>query len=462
MRITFYGAAGEVTGSMHYLETGGKRILLDCGMFQGRREDARKKNEHFPLTPADIDAIVVSHAHIDHIGRLPILRKLGYRGPIYCTPATRDLSAIMLADAGFIQEKDWEFLMKRGRDHLAAPLYTAADGKAVPETMVTVPYDHPIDIFPGIRLTYGDAGHILGSASVVLEIDTPGKPTRLVFSGDIGRTGLPIIRDPHPPASDTPADVLIIESTYANRVHESVAEAQDLLAKYVNLVAQRGGKIFIPAFAVGRVQEVIYELHGLADGRKIPQVPIYVDSPLAVNATDIFRLHPELFDKGEALIKLTDKLFEFPLVHYVRSVEESKALNGLRGPMIIVAASGMAESGRILHHLRNGLGDHRNMVLEVGFQASNTLGDRLRAGVRDVKIYGEPVHVKAEVALIGGYSAHADRPELKAWTEGLGAKPKRAFAVHGEGDRLTGMAGLLKEAGIPQVDIPQLGQSFEL
>lgn len=462
MRLTFYGAAGEVTGSMHYLEIGGKKILMDCGLFQGRREEARKKNEHFPLTPADIDVIVLSHAHIDHAGRLPILHKLGYKGPIYCTPATRDLSAIMLADAGFIQEKDWQFLVKRGKNQLAEPLYTAADGSAVPETMITVPYDTPTDILPGVRLSFVDAGHILGSASVVLELDTPGKPTRLVFSGDIGRTGLPIIRDPKPPVSDAAADVLIIESTYANRVHESVAEAQTLLAKWVNTVAQRGGKIFIPAFAVGRVQELIYELHGLADAKQIPQVPIYVDSPLAVNATDIFKLHPETFDKSEALIQRTDKLFEFPLVHYVRSVDESKALNGLRGPAVIVAASGMVESGRILHHLRNGLGDHRNLVLMVGFQASYTLGERLRSGAKEVKIFGEPVDVRAEVALIGGYSAHADRPGLKAWTEGLGQKPRRAFLVHGESDRLTGMAGLLNEVGIPQVDIPALGQSFDL
>ena len=462
MRLTFYGAAGEVTGSMHYLEVGGKRVLMDCGLFQGRREEARRKNEQFPLQPADIDAVVLSHAHIDHCGRLPILHKLGYRGPIYCTPATRDLSAIMLSDAGFIQEKDWQFLHKRGQTDLAEPLYTAADGEAVPETMITVPYETPTDVVPGVRVTYVDAGHILGSASVVLEIDTPGRPTRLVFSGDIGRTGLPIIRDPKPPASDTPADVLIIESTYANRVHESVGEAQDLLQKYVNAVAQRGGKIFIPAFAVGRVQEIIYELHGLADAKKIPQIPIYVDSPLAVNATDVFRKHPELFDRSEAMIQHTDKLFEFPLVHYVRSVDESKKLNELRGPAIIVAASGMAESGRILHHLRNGIGDHRNLVLLVGFQASHTMGERLRSGASEVRIYGEPVRVRAEVQMIAGYSAHADRPELKAWTEGLRARPRRAFPVHGEPDRLTGMAGLLTDLGVTNVAVPALGQSFEL
>lgn len=462
MKLTFHGAAGEVTGSMHLLETGGRRILLDCGLFQGRREEARGKNASFPLAPADVDAIVLSHAHIDHAGRLPILRKLGYRGPIYCTSATKDLCAIMLADAGFIQEKDWQFLHKRGKAAGAEPLYTAEDGAAVPETMIGVPYDRVTEILPGVALTFTDAGHILGSASVVLDIATPGKPTRFVFSGDIGRTGLPIIRDPRAPASDQPADVLVIESTYANRVHESVAEAQELLAGWVNKVAKRGGKIFIPAFAVGRVQELIYELHGLERAGLIPDVPIYVDSPLAVNATDIFRLHPEAFDKTEQLIRMTDDLFHFKLVTYVRSVDESKRLNQLRGPAIIIAASGMAESGRILHHLRNGLPDHRNLVLMVGFQASYTLGNRIRSGEKVVKIYGEEVAVNAEVALIGGYSAHADRPELQAWVERLGPRPRRAFVVHGEGDRLTGMAALLKDAGIPEVGIPSLGQSFEL
>jgi len=462
VRLTFFGAAGEVTGSMHLLETAGKRILLDCGMFQGRREESRKKNENFPLAPADVDAIVLSHAHIDHAGRLPILRKRGYRGPIYCTSATKDLCAIMLADAGFIQEKDWQFLNKRHRNSLPEPLYTAEDGAAVPETMIGVPYEHATEIFPGIALTFYDAGHILGSASVVLDIATPGRPTRFVFSGDIGRTGLPIIRDPKPPASDQPADVLIIESTYANRVHESVAQAQELLAGWVNKVSKRGGKIFIPAFAVGRAQELIYELHGLERADLIPDVPIYVDSPLAVNATDIFRLHPEAFDKTEQLIRMTDDLFHFKLVSYVRKVEESKRLNERRGPAVIIAASGMAESGRILHHLRNGLDDHRNLVLMVGFQASHTLGERLRSGASEVKIFGEEVKVRAQVALISGYSAHADRPELLAWTNGLGPKPRRAFVVHGEQDRLEGMASLLREAGVSDVAIPTLGQAFEL
>lgn len=460
MRLTFWGAAGEVTGSMHLVEVGGKRILLDCGLFQGRREEARKKNQHFPLAASDIDVVVLSHAHIDHAGRLPILRKIGYTGPIFCTPATRDLSSIMLPDAGFIQEKDFEFLHKRGYDGLAEPLYTAADATAVPEHMIAVPYDRPLDIVSGVRLTFSDAGHILGSASIVLDIDAPGGRRRLAFSGDIGRWGLPIIRDPQPPAGE--ADVLIVESTYANKTHESVEGAQGLLAKYVGTVARRGGKIFIPSFAVGRTQEIVYELHGLERDGKIRALPIYIDSPLAVNATDVFRLHPEAFDRGERLIQDTDRLFDFKLVKYVRSVEESKALNAIRGPAIIIAASGMAESGRILHHLKNGLGDHKNLVLFVGFQASYTLGHRLQSGEREVKIYGDIVPVRAEVATIGGYSAHGDRTELRRWVEGLGPRPKRAFVVHGESEQLQAMAGILRDLGVSDVNAPTLGQSFDL
>lgn len=460
MRITFWGAAGEVTGSMHVLEAAGKRVLLDCGLFQGRRAEAHEKNARFPLRAADVDAVVLSHAHIDHAGRLPLLVKLGYAGPIYCTPATRDLSSVMLPDAGFIQEKDFEFLAKRGRQSVGEPLYTAADAAAVADHMVSVPYDRALDLAPGIRLTFVEAGHILGSASVVLEIDDLGARRRLVFSGDVGRTGLPIIRDPHPPAGRT--DVLIVESTYANRSHGTVSDAQERLADCVSRVAKRGGKILIPSFAVGRTQELLYELHGLVRDGTIPKIPIYVDSPLAVNATDVFRLHPEAFDRTERLVRESDELFRFPLVKYVRSVEESKALNALHGPAVIIAASGMAESGRILHHLLNGIGDHRNLVLFVGFQASYTLGHRLQQGERRVRIFGEEVDVRAEVSSIDGYSAHADRGELQQWVQGLGEPPRIAFAVHGEAEQTEAMAGLLRDARAGDVRIPSLGQTFDL
>ena len=460
MRLTCWGAAGEVTGSMHLLEIGPKRILLDCGLFQGRREEARKKNENFPLDVHDIDVVVLSHAHIDHTGRLPLLIKLGYAGPIFCTSATRDLASVMLPDSGFIQEKDFEFLKKRGHNGgLAEPLYTARDATRVVDHMVSLPYERALEVTPGVQLTYTDAGHMLGSASVVLDIEAAGAKRRLVFSGDIGRWGLPIIRDPKPPQG--PADVLIVESTYANKVHESPVEAQGMLAGFVNKLAKRGGKIFIPAFAIERAQELIYELHSLVRDDAIPKIPIYVDSPLAVNATDVFRLHPEAFDLSERLVRETDDLFRFPMVKYVRSVEESKALNGIRGPAIIIAASGMAESGRILHHLRNGVGDHRN-------SSSSWASRPLHAGppppgrCREVRIFGEMVPVRAEVATIGGYSGHADRNELRQWVTGPRARAqarvrgaRRDRAVAGDG-RIAPWPR--REAG----GCPALGQTFDL
>jgi metallo-beta-lactamase family protein len=458
-KVTFHGAAGEVTGSCHLLEIGGKKILLDCGLFQGRREEAKQKNTDFPPGVEKVDAVILSHAHIDHAGRLPLLVRRGYRGPIYCTPATRDLSVIMLADAGHIQESDAQFLQRRG-DAAAQPLYTMADAVRVNQQTICVPYDRPYDLFPGIRFAFTDAGHILGSASVVIEVDAPGGMRRIVFSADIGRSGLPIIRDPDPPEGAA-TDMLIVESTYAGQIHESVEEAQQMLADHVNEVAKRGGKIYIPAFALGRTQEIVYELHGLALAKKIPTIPIYIDSPLAVNATDIFKLHPEILDNSEQLVADVPEIFQFGMVKYVRSVEESKALNSLHGPAIIISASGMAESGRIRHHLINGLPDHRNLVLLVGFMASYTLGARLRQGATDVRILGQDVPVRAEVAVIGGYSAHGDSNDLRDWVKGLGPTPKRAFVVHGE-KGLTAMAEILKGLGVSDVTIPSLHQSFDI
>ncbi len=457
-KITFHGAAGEVTGSMHLLEVGGKRILLDCGLFQGKRAEARQKNTDFPIDCAKVDAVILSHAHIDHCGRLPLLIAKGYKGPIYCTPATRDITAIMLADAGHIQESDAQFLQRRGQAD-AVPLYTIADAIHVNQQAITVPYDRPFDLYPGIRFTFTDAGHILGSASVNIDVSVGGAQRRIVFSGDIGRAGLPIIRDPRPLPGAAP-DILIIESTYAGRVHESVEEAQQMLADRVNEVAKRGGKIYIPAFALGRTQEIVYELHGLALAKKIPTLPIYVDSPLAVSATDIFKLHPEILDESEQLIAVDQAPFDFGLVKYVRTVDESKALNQTHGPAIIISASGMAESGRIRHHLINGLPDAKNMCLLVGFQASYTLGEQLRQGAKEVRILGQMVPVRAEVQVIAGYSAHGDRNDLGAWVKGLGPTPKRGFVVHGEAG-LQAMAAILKDMGVPDINIPALHQSFD-
>jgi metallo-beta-lactamase family protein len=458
-KLTFWGAAGQVTGSMHLLETAGARVLLDAGLFQGRRAEAAALNANLPFDPRRIDAIVVSHAHIDHIGRLPLLVRNGYHGPIYATPATRDLCAVMLPDAAHVQESDAAFLARHGKKNAAEPLYNMADAIAVQDLIVGLPYHRIHYLRKNLAFEYTEAGHILGSASVDLRLSEGGNH-RLVFSGDIGRSGLPIIKDPEPPTG--PIDTLIVEGTYGDRDHESTATSADRLTEIVRRVAGRGGKILIPAFALGRVQELVYGLHQLSLAGKIPALRIYVDSPLAVDATTVFRMHPEVFDRREQLILNTDRIFDFPMLQYVKSVEDSKKLNTLTGPAIIIAASGMAESGRILHHLANHIGDSRNCVLFVGFQAEHTLGRRLQDGAREVKIFGEPRPVRAEVESLSGYSAHADRTELKAWVKALGGPVKRAFVVHAEAGPAAAMAQILKDEGVRQVVIPQMGESYEL
>jgi metallo-beta-lactamase family protein len=460
LRLSFHGAAGQVTGSMFLLEAAGARILLDAGLFQGRRNEARKLNAELPFDARRIDMVVVSHAHIDHTGRLPLLVKNGFHGPVYCTPATRDLSAVMLPDAAHIQEKDAEFLRRQGRGGPdSEPLYSLADAAEVQDLMVGLPYRRPLHLRKMLTAEFTDAGHILGSATVDLRC-SEGAPQRIVFSGDIGRSGLPIIRDPQPPSG--PIDTLIVEATYADRDHESVAEAEKRLGEVVRTVAARGGKVLIPAFAVGRVQEVVYALHQLWRRGEMPEIPIYVDSPLAVSATEVFRLHPDVFDHREQLIGKGFSPFDFPLVRYVRDVADSKKLNSLNGPAVYIAASGMAESGRILHHLANHIGDHRNCVLFVGFQAAHTLGRRIQEQQATVKIFGEMHERRAEVVSIDGYSAHADRNELRAWVRRLGGPIKRAFVVHGEAPALGAMANLLREEGVREVHVPEQGDTYTL
>ncbi len=459
-RLTFWGAAGQVTGSMHLLEAAGARILLDAGLFQGRRVEAHSLNRQLPFDARRVDAVVLSHAHIDHSGRLPLLVKEGFHGPIYATPATRDLSAVMLADSAHIQEKDYEFLRRRGAVGLESePLYSLRDAVAVQDLMVGVPYRRVFHVRKHLALDFLDAGHILGSATVDLRIAEGGNH-RLVFSGDIGRSGLPIVRNPEPPTG--PVDTLVVEATYADRQHESFDDAEARLGSAVRRTAARGGKVLIPAFAVGRAQELIYSLHRLFRGDQIPQVPIYVDSPLAIDITTVFRMHPEVFDRREKMIETTSELFDFPLLRYARDVSQSKALNSDHGPAVIIAASGMAESGRILHHLAHGIGDHRNLVLFVGFQAEHTLGRRIQSAPEKVQILGQEYDRRAEVETISGYSAHADAQELRAWVRRLGGPIRRAFVVHGESPALEAMAAALREEGVRDVVVPKHGESFDL
>jgi metallo-beta-lactamase family protein len=395
-------------------------------MFQGKRIDAEQKNRTLPVPIAEIDSVVLSHAHIDHSGRLPYLIAEGYTKTIWATAATRDLSAVMLADSAHIQEKDAEFLAKRKKD-FTPPLYGMRHAVRTMELMVAVPYNKPFDVVPGVRGSYVDAGHILGSASVILDCAEGDQTKRLVFSGDVGRSGLAIIRDPVPPQG---AHELILESTYGDRDHESVDGARARLAEVVRETAARGGRVLIPAFAVGRTQEIVYNLHSLVRENAIPAIPIYVDSPLAIDTTTVFEMHPETFDQSEDMVKKVKDLFEFPLIQYTRDVEESKALAFKHGPMIIIAASGMVEAGRILHHLLQGAGDPKNTILIVGFQAEHTLGRRIVERAPMLKIFGEEVPLRARVEVINGYSAHADRTELASWLDAVKAGSPQLSGVH--------------------------------
>jgi metallo-beta-lactamase family protein len=465
VQLEFAGAAREVTGSCHVLRVGGRTVLLDCGLFQGRRAAARAKNERLPVPIESIDAVVLSHAHIDHAGRLPYLASLGYRNSIWATPGTRDLCAVMLADAAHIQEKDADFLERHGRPH-AVPLYTMADAVRTQELMIGVPCRRWFDVVPGVRAQFTEAGHILGSASVVIEAREGDRFRRLVFSGDIGRSGLPIIRDPEPPAGG--AHVVLLESTYGNRDHESVDAARERLGRVVRETAARGGRVLIPAFALGRTQELVYDLHELHRAGQIPTIPIFIDSPLAADATTVFEMHPELFDRAESLVRATPALFDFPLVRYTRDVADSKALNSQPGPMVVIAASGMAESGRILHHLRFGASDPRNTILVVGFMAQHTLGRRIVERQPTLTVFGEEVRLAARVEVLHGYSAHADRTGLRGWLDAVrdggraeGRGDPRVHLVHGEPEAQDAFAAALAAAGY-RVDAPEPGDTRPL
>lgn len=435
MRLQFVGAAREVTGSAHLVHVLGRTILLDCGLFQGRRSEVGERNRRVPYAVDRIDAVVLSHAHIDHAGRLPFLVAEGYRGPIHATAATRDLCEVMLADSAHIQEKDADFL-RRHRKAAADPLYTLRDVSATLTQMRPHRYHDRFEVVPGVHARFTDAGHILGSASVALEWEEDGQRRRLGFSGDIGRAGLAIIRDPEPLED---LDWLLMESTYGNRDHASVAGARDALARVVRETVARGGRVLIPAFAVGRTQELLYDLHHLAHDGRIPRVPVVIDSPLAHEATEVFREHTREFDRSEPMVRAHDRdltqLFDFEQLRFTPAVEDSKAMMRSPGPMIVIAASGMAESGRILHHLAHSAGDPRTTILIVGFQAQHTLGRRIVERAPVIKVYGEEVPLRAQVEILNGYSAHADRGELRRWLDAVRGSSRRLtdlFLVHGE------------------------------
>jgi len=465
LTLTFHGAAQTVTGSQHLITINGRQILLDCGLFQGRRAESYQRNQQLPYDASQVDAMVLSHAHIDHSGNIPNLVKSGFDGNIYCTYATRDLCAIMLRDSAKIQEYDIEFLNKRRKSGEPAhePIYTTADAVNSLNHFVGLGYGRPLPILPGVSVTFYDAGHILGSAIVVLDIEDEAArhSARLVFSGDLGRPNRPILRDP---AFIDRADWLILESTYGNRQHGPQETLSKRLEQVVNETYRRGGKLIVPAFAVGRTQELVYTLHQLQEKRDIPgDLPIFLDSPLAIDATSIYRLHPDAYDDEVAQF-LSDTNsrdpFGFEMMRYTRTTAESKELNFLRTPAVIISASGMAEAGRILHHLRNNVEDPRNTILIVGWQAPNTLGRRLVERQPQLNILGEKFDLKAEVVTLNGFSAHADQGELLAWVGHLERPPRQTFLVHGELPAATALAAELTARDFPAVHIPILGQQF--
>lgn len=470
MKIQFHGAVRTVTGSQHLVTVNGYKILLDCGFYQGKRAESYERNLHLPFEAAEVDVLVLSHAHIDHSGNIPNLVKSGFRGDIICTYATRDLCTIMLRDSAKIQESDVEYVnKKRARQNLPPlqPIYGSADAVECMKYFVGIGYERAYRITPEITLTFYDAGHILGSAIVALDIvDRETKrDVRLVFSGDLGRPNRPILRDP---TFLQEADVLLIESTYGTRNHETTAESSDELEKIVNETYRQGGKLIVPAFAVGRTQELVYRLHHLIDDGKIPaNLSVFVDSPLAIDATSVYRLHPEAYDEEVAEFMLGsanhDDPFGFERMQYTRAVYQSKALNDLKEPAIIISASGMAEAGRILHHLKNNIEERRNTILIVGWQAPNTLGRRIMERQPTVRIFGDEYQLRAQVKSIQGFSAHADRGELLEWVSHFQRRPQHTFVVHGDEDISLAFAETLRqEADLPDVNVPFLGQVFTI
>jgi metallo-beta-lactamase family protein len=466
MKIQFLGAVRTVTGSMHLLTVNGSRILLDCGLFQGQRKESFERNRTLPFDARTIDALILSHAHIDHSGNIPSLVKNGFRGNIFTTPASRDLCAAMLRDAGHIQEQDALYVSKkraRKGQPPVEPLYTVDDAIASLGYFVGVGYDRPLPVAPGVMVTFRDAGHILGSAITVLDIDEEGREMRLAFTGDLGRKEMPILRDPQIVQG---VDYLILESTYGDRFHDPIETTDERLQNVILDTYQRGGKVIVPAFSVGRTQELVYALHRLIKARDLPDLPIFVDSPLSVNVTEIFRLHPECYDRElNQFIAASDRgdPFGFHRLTYIRSVEASKELNFLREPAVIISASGMCEAGRILHHLKNNVEDPRNTVLIVGWQAPHTLGRRLVEHQPVVKIFGEEYSLKARVQTINGFSAHADRRGLLDYVRQVGVEQLRtAFVVHGEEAASLAVADGLSDLGVSQAVVPHPGDEIEL
>ena len=462
LRLAFQGAARTVTGSRHLLSWGGRSWLYDCGLYQGRRDEADAINRTFRFDPESLDAVVVSHAHIDHIGNLPTLVAQGFRGPIHMTAPTADLARIMLADSARLMERDIEHVNRHRKSRPERrPLYAMRDVETTFERFQMYGYGQTFTPFKGVNATWHDAGHILGSAMTTFEFSHNGRSFRLLMGGDLGRPGRAILRDPEIPRG---ADALVLESTYGDRLHDDDAHTEMMLVDVLKRTFARGGRVVVPAFAVGRTQELVAVLHRLFGLGAIPDVPVFVDSPMAREATAVFQRHPECFDDD------TRRLFReehgaplgFERLRYISTVDESRSLNDQNGPCIIISASGMCEGGRVAHHLQHSLGNPHHTVLFVGYQAEGTLGRKLRDGAKNVNVFGEPTDVRAEIAALDGFSAHADQAEILAWVKQLSPLPRTIFLVHGETDAMETLAGLLRERTGATVHVPEKGQEFEL
>ena len=464
MKITFYGAAQTTTGSMHLLEANGKRILLDCGLYQGHRKEAFEKNRNLPVDPRTIDYVVLSHAHIDHSGNLPQLVRQGFRGRVFARQSTMELCDIMLRDSCFLQKRDLESVNKKRRRQGKKPfepLYEESDVNALMQLFTPVHMHQPREISPGLTLEFFNAGHILGSALVQIDVRSDhGHSHRILFSGDLGQPDQPILRHYEYPSG---ADILLVESTYADRYHPSADDVELRLEKYLKHIDRHNAKLLVPAFSVGRTQQIIYYLNRLRERGKVPrEVKIYIDSPLSQKATRIYASHPEVYnDEARRMISEGRNPLEYPGMTFVGTPEESMALNDEPGPMIIIAASGMCEGGRVLHHLRHCAEDPDNIILIVGFQAENTLGRRIVEKREQLNVLGETVSMRAKVEVINALSAHADRKGLSDWIREVKDNVRHAFAVHGEPEKVSAMVDLLKDLGVANAVAPQPGQTYK-
>ncbi|MCA9795049.1 MAG: MBL fold metallo-hydrolase [Candidatus Eremiobacteraeota bacterium] len=456
MKLRFLGAAGTVTGSKYLIETRGHRFMIDCGLFQGQKEIRARNWQELPIDPTGVEAVVLTHAHIDHTGYLPRLTRDGFEGPIHCTDGTLELTELLLRDSARLQEEQANYMNRKrlSKHKPALPLYSIVDAEDCLRHLEPHRYHQPFEVVPGVKVTYSDAGHILGSAWLALEIGTH----RIVFSGDLGRREAPILRDPEPPGR---ADYLILESTYGDRLHGE-HDIEGNLMEIIRRTVDRRGVLVIPAFAVERTQEILYILNGLARNHTIPRVPVFIDSPMAVRATRTFRKFPQYYDEeAAARVANGDPLLEYPNLKLCESVAESKAILDQKPPFIVISASGMATGGRILHHLKNYLPDARNQILLVGYQSVGSRGWRLQNGEDRIKIFGEWVPVKASVEKLEGFSGHADYEEIDLWLEGLEGTPQTTFLTHGDPDALEAQRKRLTGRGWSVV-VPEHLQEVEL